>query len=320
MGYLKENIKSKNLITGGAGFIGSHLIKKLLENGQKVICLDNLKTGSETNFSNWKNHSNFNFIDHDVTKNLNINVDKVWHLASPASPAKYKEDPIYTIKTGVLGTLNMLKLARRNNAQFLFASTSEIYGHSVNFPQKESEITFGNTHSSRACYLESKRIAETLCYEYGRLGVDVKIARIFNTYGPNMLMDDGRVICNFISQSILNKPITIYGNGYQTRSFCYIDDLISGLLLLINSNYNQPMNLGNDQEISILDLANLIKIKTGNKLAFKFLENREDDPKRRCPCLKISKTKLNWQPSTNISEGLDLTIDYFKKRISFQNV
>ena len=313
----KENIKYINLITGGAGFIGSHLIKKLLENGQKVICLDNLITGSESNILQWKNHANFNFINHDVTKYLNIKVNRIWHLASPASPVKYKEDPINTIKTGVLGTLNMLKLARRNSAKFLFTSTSEIYGKSVHFPQKESAITFGNTHSSRACYLESKRIGETLCYEYGRLGVDVKIARIFNSYGPNMLKDDGRVISNFISQSISNKQITIYGDGYQTRSFCYIDDLISGLLLLMNSDYNQPINLGNDQEISILDLASLIKKKTDNKLAFKFIEKREDDPLRRCPCLKKSRSKLNWEPKINISKGLDLTINYFKRGICF---
>ncbi len=306
----------KNLVTGGSGFLGSHLIDKLMESGEKVICLDNSYTGREENLNKWWNNSRFEFLRHDVVEPIKLEVDKIWHLACPASPVHYQNDPIKTAKTSFLGTLNMLGLAKRVKAKILLASTSEIYGDPKVHPQPEDYTGSVNTIGIRSCYDEGKRIAETLCYDYERIHkVQVRVARIFNTYGPRMSILDGRVVSNFIVQALENRPITIYGDGKQTRSFCFVDDLIDGLLKLMACNYTKPINLGNPTEFTILELANLIKekIQSNSDIIFKPLP--EDDPLQRRPIIKLAKKELNWVPLINISKGLDLTIDYFKEEI-----
>ncbi len=306
----------KNLVTGGSGFLGSHLIDKLIESGEKVICLDNSYTGRDENLNKWWNNSRFEFLRHDVVEPIKLEVDKIWHLACPASPVHYQNDPIKTAKTSFLGTLNMLGLAKRVKAKILLASTSEIYGDPKVHPQPEDYTGSVNTIGIRSCYDEGKRIAETLCYDYERIHkVQVRVARIFNTYGPRMSILDGRVVSNFIVQALENRPITIYGDGKQTRSFCFVDDLIDGLLKLMACNYTKPINLGNPTEFTILELANLIKekIQSNSDIIFKPLP--EDDPLQRRPIIKLAKKELNWVPLINISKGLDLTIDYFKEEI-----
>ena len=308
--------KQINLITGGNGFLGSHLAKKLLEKGEEVISLDNFFTGSKKNTLEIIKHPNFELIRHDVTEPITIEVDKIWHLACPASPIHYQFNPIKTTKTSFMGTYNMLGLAKRVGAKFLLASTSEIYGDPEEHPQKESYRGSVNTIGIRSCYDEGKRIAETLCSDYQRIhGVDVRIMRIFNTYGPNMRSDDGRVISNFIVQGLRNEKITIYGDGNQTRSFCYVDDLINGMILLMESEYQKPVNIGNPNEFSINELAYLIKDLINPKLEFVYKKLPQDDPKQRKPAIDLAKEVLGWEPKIQLKEGLIKTIEWFKKNL-----
>ena len=305
------------LVTGGAGFIGSHLCIKLLKMNYKVICLDNLITGSKNNIVNLFNEDNFEFIEHDINYKINLNVDYIFNLACPASPIKYKKNPVETIRTNVLGSLNILEIARRNNARILQASTSEIYGDPMVHPQSEDYWGNVNPIGPRACYDEGKRAAETLFYDYNReYGIEIRVARIFNTYGPKMAFDDGRVVSNFITQSLSNNTISIYGDGKQTRSFCYIDDLIDALIILMfHSNRILPINLGNPQEVSILDLAKLVSKLANSKSKVVFLEKPLDDPIRRKPNITIAEKELNWYPKTPLKKGLLNSIDYFKREL-----
>ena len=308
--------KIRNLITGGAGFLGSHLTEKLLKNGEEVICLDNFFTGNQKNIKKFESNTNFELIKHDVIEPIRVEVDKIWHLACPASPFHYQYNPIKTTKTSFMGTYNMLGLAKRIGAKLLFASTSEVYGDPEEHPQKESYRGSVSTTGLRSCYDEGKRVAETLCSDYERIhGIDIRIMRIFNTYGPNMRFDDGRVISNFIVQALKNEKITLYGDVSQTRSFCYVDDLINGMTLLMDSNYKYPINIGNSKEFSIKDLANLIRELINPNLLFEYKNLPEDDPKQRRPSLKLAKEKLNWEPQIDLKNGLIKTIDWFKKNL-----
>lgn len=302
----------RNLITGGAGFLGSHLIDRLMNLNEEVICLDNYFTGEKSNIEKWIKHPNFELIRHDVTEPIQLEVDKIWHLACPASPIHYQQNPIKTSKTSFLGTYNMLGLARRVNAKFLLASTSEIYGDPKVNPQSEDYYGNVNPVGIRSCYDEGKRISETLCADYKRIhNLDVRIIRIFNTYGPRMKPTDGRVISNFIYQALSNKPITINGNGNQTRSFCYVEDLIEGMIKLMNSDINTPVNIGNPNQIKIIDLAKKIRQKINPNLELKFNPMPEDDPFQRQPNIQKAKEKLGWLPKTSFEEGLEMTIDWF---------
>ena len=307
---------TRNLITGGTGFLGSHLSKKLLSQGEEVICLDNFFTGKKTNIKECIGDPNFELIRHDVTEPIKIEVDKIWHLACPASPIHYQFNPIKTTKTSFMGTYNMLGLAKRVGAKFLLASTSEVYGDPKEHPQTESYTGSVNTTGVRSCYDEGKRIAETLCSDYQRThNVDIRIMRIFNTYGPNMRFDDGRVISNFIVQALKNESITLYGDGSQTRSFCYVDDLINGMIKLMESNYQKPINIGNPNEFSIKELANLIKNFINPDLQFTNKTLPEDDPKQRKPSIDLAKEILDWEPYVELEEGLAKTISWFKKNL-----
>ena len=307
---------SRNLITGGSGFLGSHLAKKLLERGEEVICLDNFFTGTKKNIKELFNYQNFEFIRHDVTEPIKLEVDNIWHLACPASPIHYQYNPIKTTKTSFIGTYNMLGLAKRVGAKILLASTSEVYGDPKEHPQRESYRGSVNTTGVRSCYDEGKRVAETLCADYQRVhGVEVRIMRIFNTYGPNMRFDDGRVISNFIVQALKDQKITLYGDGSQTRSFCYVDDLINGMILLMNSDYHHPMNIGNPNEFSIKELANLIRTLINPNLEFEYKKLPNDDPKQRQPSIQLAKELLNWEPEIELKDGLLKTIDWFKKNL-----
>jgi len=308
----------KILITGGCGFIGSHLCKKFLERGYSVICVDNLITGSQENIKEFLTSSNFKFINHDVSQPLYLSeeIDWVFHFASIASPLYYLKYPIKTLKAGILGTYNCLGIAKEKKAKFFLASTSEVYGDPQVHPQTEEYNGNVNIVGMRSCYDESKRISESLVYAYMRKhNLDVRVVRIFNTYGPKMRLDDGRVISNFIRQALKGEDLTVYGEGKQTRSFCYIDDLIEGILKMMEADYKMPLNLGNPQEIKIIDLANLVLKLTNSKSKIKFLPLLENDPKRRCPDIKKAKSILNWQPKVFLEEGLKKTIEYFKKRI-----
>ena len=306
----------RNLVTGGAGFLGSHLINNLLINGEEVICLDNYLTGQKKNVEKWFTNNQFELIRHDVTEPIKLEVDRIWHLACPASPIHYQNNPIKTAKTSFLGTYNMLGLARRLGARILLASTSEIYGDPEIHPQIESYRGSVNTIGIRSCYDEGKRIAETLCSDYKRMhGVEVRIARIFNTYGPNMQLNDGRVISNFIMQSLQKDFINIYGDGNQTRSFCYVDDLVKGLIKLMNSNFSNPVNLGNPEEYTINEVANKIRNKINSDIKFNYQKMPEDDPLRRKPDINLAWEKLGWKPLVDFEEGLDKTINYFKEII-----
>ena len=305
-----------NLITGGSGFLGSHLSKKLIENGEEVLCLDNFFTGSKNNINELIKNPNFELIRHDVTEPINIEVDKIWHLACPASPVHYQYNPIKTTKTSFMGTYNMLGLAKRVGAKLLLASTSEVYGDPEVTPQIESYRGSVNTTGIRSCYDEGKRIAETLCSDYHRIhGVDIRIMRIFNTYGPNMRSDDGRVISNFIVQALKNEKLTIYGDGSQTRSFCYVDDLINGMNLLMESSFKKPINIGNPIEFTIKELAYLIKDLINPKLEIVYKELPQDDPRQRKPSIKLAKEILNWEPAIPLKEGLLRTIEWFKNNL-----
>ncbi len=304
----------KNLVTGGAGFVGSHLINKLITKGESVICLDNFLTGNYSNITKWIDNPLFEIIKHDITKPIVIDADKIWHLACPASPIHYQKDPIETTKICFLGTLNMLELALKNKSKILLASTSEIYGDPQISPQDESYRGSVNNIGIRSCYDEGKRIAESLFFDYWRSHkVDICVARIFNTYGPNMHQNDGRVVSNFICQAISQKPLTIYGDGNQTRSFCYVNDLVEGLYRLMESNLIGPVNLGNPNEMTILNLAKLVKDKVNPNIEIIHKPLPKDDPKQRKPDITLAKEGLEWIPKVGIEKGLEKTIDYFNK-------
>ena len=310
---MKSNPK-RNLVTGGAGFLGSHLIDHLMKSNEEVICLDNYFTGRKKNINHWIGHPNFELIRHDVTQPIYLEVDRIWHLACPASPIHYQRNPIKTAKTSFLGTYNMLGLARRVNARILLASTSEVYGDPEIHPQPEEYRGCVNTVGIRSCYDEGKRIAETLCFDYKRMhDVDIRIIRIFNTYGPRMLPDDGRVVSNFIVQALRNKPLTIFGDGSQTRSFCFVNDLISGMVLAMNGTHSGPINIGNPREYTILELAKIIRNKINPKLDIDFLPLPKDDPLQRKPVIDLAMNELNWEPKIELIEGLRDTIKYFKE-------
>lgn len=302
------------LITGGAGFIGSHLCRKLLHDGNDVICVDNYFTGNRANVAELLATPNFEIVRHDITFPLYVEVDEIYNLACPASPIHYQHDPVQTTKTSVIGAINMLGLAKRLDARILQASTSEVYGDPDVHPQREDYRGLVNINGPRACYDEGKRCAETLFYDYQHQhGIDTRIARIFNTYGPRMHPQDGRVVSNFIVQALRNEPITIYGDGSQTRSFCYVDDLVDGLVRLMNvtGDLAGPVNLGNPNEISIGQLAETIVELTGSRASIIYTPLPRDDPRQRCPDIGRAARLLQWQPQIKLVEGLTRTIAYF---------
>ena len=304
------------LVTGGAGFLGSHLCRLLLQDNNDVLCVDNYFTGSKQNISDLTAHPNFEVIRHDVTFPLYLEVDQIYNLACPASPIHYQYDPVQTTKTSVHGAINMLGLAKRVNARILQASTSEVYGDPEVHPQTEDYLGRVNPIGVRACYDEGKRCAETLFFDYHRQhNVDIKVVRIFNTYGPNMNPDDGRVVSNFIVQALKGDDITIYGDGMQTRSFCYVDDLLSGMMGMMNSRdgFTGPVNIGNPKEFTMLELAEEVLKQVGGRSKLVHLALPQDDPKQRKPDISLAQSELGWQPSIGLAEGLVDTIAYFKK-------
>ena len=310
----------KNIVTGGAGFLGSHLIDKLMYKGESVICLDNFLTGDKKNIRKWYKNKNFELINHDLTKPIFVEGDRIWHLGCPASPSHYQTNPIYTAKTIFLGTLNMLDLAKKLKSKIFLASTSEIYGDPKVHPQTEDYFGFVNPIGIRSCYTEGKRIAETLFFDYQRLyNLDIRVARIFNTYGPRMTINDGRVMSNFIVQALNNKPLTIYGDGLQTRSFCYVEDLINAMIKVMDGTIFGPVNLGNHEEISILDLAKKIKKEINGEMDLIFKDLPIDDPKRRQPSIALAKNIYQWEPRISLEKGLKPTIIYFKKLLKKMN-
>ena len=303
------------LITGGAGFLGSHLCDALIEKGHDILCVDNFFTGNKSNISHLLTKPNFTLIRHDVTFPLYVEVDQIYNLACPASPIHYQFDPVQTTKTSVHGAINMLGLAKRLKARILQASTSEVYGDPEIHPQPEEYWGRVNPIGIRSCYDEGKRCAETLFFDYWRQHkVEIKVMRIFNTYGPRMHPRDGRVVSNFIVQALNNKPITIYGDGSQTRSFCYVDDLITGMIKLMESHKSitGPINMGNPSEFTMIELAELVIKLTSSRSKLKFKPLPEDDPKQRQPNISLAKSKLNWSPKVSLEEGLNKTITYFK--------
>lgn len=304
------------LVTGGAGFIGSHLIDRLMAAGHELICLDNFYTGHKRNILKWLGHPYFELIRHDITEPIRLEVDQIYHLACPASPVHYQYNPVKTVKTNVMGTLNMLGLAKRVKARFFLASTSEVYGDPEVHPQTEEYRGSVNPIGIRSCYDEGKRIAETLAFDYYRQNkVDIRVVRIFNTYGPRMLENDGRVVSNFIVQALRGNALTVYGDGSQTRSFCYVSDLVEGFIRLMNSDYIGPVNLGNPGEYTILQLAQTVQNMINPDAQIKFEELPLDDPRRRQPDITKAKTWLNWEPTIPLQEGLKLTIEDFRDRI-----
>ncbi len=313
--YTKKNI----LVSGGAGFLGFHLCSRLLEDGHNVLCVDNLYTGTRDNILPLLDQPRFEFLRHDVTFPLYVEVDEIYNLACPASPVHYQRDPVQTTKTSVHGAINMLGLAKRQGAKIFQASTSEVYGDPVVHPQREEYWGNVNPTGMRSCYDEGKRCAETLFFDYWRQHkLRIKIARIFNTYGPNMHPNDGRVVSNFIVQALSNEPITLYGDGTQTRSFCYVDDLIDSMILLMNTDdeCTGPINTGNPNEVSIKELAETIIDITGSSTRLTYLPLPSDDPLQRCPDISLASEKLGWEPQTQLREGLLRTIAYFEKRMS----
>ncbi len=307
---------SRILVTGGAGFIGSHLCDYLMARGHEVLALDNLFTGNKENLYPLLANPRFEFIRHDVTDSILLEVDKVYHLACPASPVHYQHNPIKTVKTNVLGTINMLGLCKRLGAPFLLASTSEVYGDPLEHPQKESYWGNVNPIGPRSCYDEGKRVAETLTVNYRTNGVAAKIVRIFNTYGPRMLFDDGRVVSNFIVQALTNKDITLYGDGMQTRSFCFVSDMVEGIVSCMErEGFLGPVNLGNPNEITIVDLAKLIIQLTGSKSKIVNVKLPTDDPVRRKPDIALAQNELRWTPKVDVQVGLKQTIADFETRM-----
>lgn len=316
--------QNRILVTGGSGFIGSHLCRSLLNEGHEVLCLDNFFTGRKANVADLRGHLNFELIRHDLENPILLEVNQIYNLACPASPVHYQFNAVKTVKTNVLGTLNALGLAKRVKAKMLQASTSEVYGDPEVHPQTEDYWGNVNCLGPRACYDEGKRVAETLCMDYKRNnGVQVKIVRIFNTYGPNMALNDGRVVSNFIVQALKGEDITIYGEGNQTRAFCYVSDLIRGLKAMMNrtpGEFTGPVNLGNPQERTMLELAETVIKLTNSKSKIQFLPLPEDDPKRRKPDISLAKKELGWQPEVSLEEGLSETIAYFDKVLSSKQV
>ncbi len=304
------------LVTGGAGFIGSHLCERLIELGHDVLCLDNFYTGRKDNIRHLLTHPRFELIRHDITQPILLEVDAIYNLACPASPIHYQKNPVKTVKTNVMGAINMLGMAKRVKARILQASTSEVYGDPKQHPQKEDYLGNVNPIGLRSCYDEGKRVAETLFFDYYRQNnVDIRVVRIFNTYGPRMLADDGRVVSNFIVQALRGKDITVYGDGNQTRSFCYVDDMVCGIIKAMEGNFIGPINLGNPDEFRIIDLARLVVKLCNSNSEIVFRPPPPDDPKRRCPDISLAKKVLGWEPKTDIVEGLKRTIAYFKKTL-----
>lgn len=313
------SLQKKIVVTGGAGFLGSHLCERLVSEGHDVVCVDNLFTGTKENIKHLLNEVNFQFLRHDVCFPLYLEVDEIYNLACPASPVHYQHDPVQTTKTSVLGAINMLGLAKRVNAKILQASTSEIYGDPEVHPQPESYWGSVNPIGARSCYDEGKRCAETLFFDYHRQhNVRIKVARIFNTYGPRMQVADGRVLSNFVVQALTGKPLTIYGDGSQTRSFCFVDDLIDGLTMLMSSSDEVvgPVNIGNPDEHTMNNLANLILEKTGSASRIEYRGLPEDDPKQRKPDISLAKDLMGWEPTIPLNRGLDSFISYFQKQIT----
>ena len=306
------------LVTGGAGFLGSHLCERLLKEGHEVVCLDNFFTGRRRNIHPYLANPDFELVRHDVVEPILLEVDRIYHLACPASPIHYQYNPVKTIKTNVLGTHNMLGLAKRTRARFLLASTSEVYGDPKVHPQTEDYWGNVNPIGFRSCYDEGKRVAETFTMDYHRQNrVDVRIVRIFNTYGPRMLADDGRVVSNFIVQALKGDDITVYGDGSQTRSFCYVDDLVDGLARMMeNDGFIGPVNLGNPREFTILELAKKIIAMTGSRSKIVLRPLPSDDPTQRQPDIALAKQKLGWQPKVDVDNGFNMTIDYFRKELA----
>lgn len=306
------------LVTGGAGFLGSHLCERLLEEGHEVICVDNFFTGSKANIAHLMDNSRFEVIRHDITEPLVVHVDEIYNLACPASPQHYQHDPIHTIKTSVLGVTNVLGLARRTGAKVFHASTSEVYGDPLEHPQREDYWGHVNPNGYRACYDEGKRCAEALLFDYHRRhGIRIKVARIFNTYGPRMHPKDGRVVSNFIVQALEGEPITVYGDGSQTRSFCYADDLIEGIRRLMDSpdGFTGPVNLGNPGEFTMLELADHVLTLTGSSSDVEFKPLPHDDPRQRRPDITLARERLSWEPQVDLEQGLKKTIRYFDKLV-----
>lgn len=305
------------LVTGGAGFLGSHLCRALLDRGQRVICVDNFQTGSRANIQELKSNPDFEELRHDIVEPLYVEVDEIYNLACPASPPRYQKDPVRTFKIAAIGTMNMLGLARRTGARIFQASTSEVYGDPQIHPQPESYSGNVNPIGIRSCYDEGKRAAETLCFDFHRqYGVEIRVVRIFNTYGPNMDPNDGRVVSNFIMQALKGKDITIYGEGEQTRSFCYVSDLVRGFQdLMDQNNTTGPMNIGNDTEFTVKELAELVLELTASNSRLIYEPLPGDDPTRRRPDLSLARKIINYEPKVALREGLQHTIDYFKKFI-----
>jgi UDP-glucuronate decarboxylase len=305
------------LVTGGAGFLGSHLAERLLAEGADVICIDNFFSGHKDNIRSLIGHPFFELIRHDVIHPLFVEVDRIYHLACPASPIHYQQNPIKTVKTNVMGTINMLGLAKRIRSRILLSSSSEVYGDPEVHPQPESYWGHVNPVGARSCYDEGKRVAETLMTDYHRQNrVDIRVARIFNTYGPRMAASDGRVVSNFIVQALRGRPLTVYGDGRQTRSFCYVSDMIDGLIRLMNAeDFTGPVNLGNPRESTILELAETVLRLTKSRSTVVHEPLPSDDPVRRCPDIALARAKLAWEPRISLEEGLALTIDYFREKL-----
>ena len=313
--------RTRVLVTGGAGFIGSHLCKRLLKDGYEVICMDNLFTGQKDNIRHLMSNPYFEFIRQDVLEDIYVECDQIYNLACPASPIHYQYDPIKTIKTSFIGALHTLGLAKRCHARILQASTSEVYGDPEVHPQPETYWGHVNPDGIRSCYDEGKRASETLFFDYHRQhGVDIKVVRIFNTYGPNMRGDDGRVVSNFIVQALKGEDITIYGDGSQTRSFCYVDDLVEALIRMMNSRdgFTGPVNLGNPGEFTMLELAKKVIELTGSDSKIVYLPLPQDDPTQRKPVIDLAKKELGWEPTIPLEEGLKRTIDYFRKTLEIE--